>query len=165
MTIVPTVPDDAAAEEADFTALVTAETRRLVGLATLVMGNAAEAEDAVQEAVIDAWRGWHSLRSAERGPAWLTTICVRRCLRSKRLLARLPTAGWPPDLAAPQRADDVDWDAAFRTLSRQQRAVVLLHYRYGYSLDECARAAGCRPGTARTHLSRALRKLREVLDA
>ncbi len=165
MTIAPTVPENAARDEAGFTALVAAETRRLLGLATLIMGNAAEAEDAVQEAVIDAWRGWGSLRSTDRGPAWLTAICIRRCLRRKRLLARLPMAGWPVNLAVPQRAEDVDWDAAFRALSRQQRAVVLLHYRYGYSLDECADALGCRPGTARTHLSRALRKFREELDA
>jgi RNA polymerase sigma-70 factor (ECF subfamily) len=164
VTIVPTLPEDAARQEVDFSTLVAAETRRLLALATLVIGNADEAEDAVQEAMIDAWRGWRSLRSADRGAAWLTTICVRRCLRRKRLLARLPMAGWPADLPAPQRADDVNWDAAFRTLSRQQRAVVLLHYRHGYSLDECARAVGCRPGTARTHLSRALKKFREVLD-
>ena len=49
-------------------------------------------------------------------------------------------------------------------LSRRQRAVVVLHYSYGYTLDECSRFMGCRPGTARQHLARALTHLRETLN-
>lgn len=166
MTIVPTIPHDADSVEIDhvFSALAAAETPRLLALATLVIGDASEAEDAVQEALIDAWRAWRSLRATDRGAAWLTTICVRRCLRRRRLLARFPRGAWPAGLAAPQRNDDLNWDGAFRQLSRQQRAVVLLHYLHGYSLDECADAMGCGPGSARTHLSRALRKFRGALD-
>src|SRR5207253_10799386 len=50
---------------------------------------------------------------------------------------------------------------SFRGLTRQQRAVVALHYQYGYTLDECAGLMGCRPGTARSHLARALQTPRE----
>lgn len=52
-------------------------------------------------------------------------------------------------------------DEAFARLSRQQRAVVVLHYQYGYTLDECSVLMRCRPGSARQHLARALRRLRE----
>jgi len=52
---------------------------------------------------------------------------------------------------------------AFRSLSTKQRAVVVLHYHHGYSLDECASLLGCRPGTARSHLARALTTMRKEL--
>jgi RNA polymerase sigma-70 factor (ECF subfamily) len=55
-------------------------------------------------------------------------------------------------------------DGAFAALSRQQRAVVVLHYLYGYTLDECSQYMGCRPGSARQHLARALSRLRETLN-
>jgi RNA polymerase sigma factor (sigma-70 family) len=54
--------------------------------------------------------------------------------------------------------------AAFAVLSRQQRAVIVLHYLYGYTLDECSEYMGCRPGSARQHLARALSRLRENLN-
>jgi DNA-directed RNA polymerase specialized sigma24 family protein len=41
--------------------------------------------------------------------------------------------------------------------------VITLHYHFGYSLDECASLMGCRPGTARSHLGRALAMLRRKL--
>ena len=59
------------------------------------------------------------------------------------------------------------WDRAMadalRNLSVRQRQVVALHYGYGYTLDEVATILGCRGGTVRAHLSRALEKLREAL--
>jgi RNA polymerase sigma factor (sigma-70 family) len=58
----------------------------------------------------------------------------------------------------------VDWDAAFGHLSRQQRAVVILHYRHELTLDEAASLMGCRPGSARRHLSRALIRLRKEIE-
>ena len=62
------------------------------------------------------------------------------------------------------RLTDVDLERALRRLSVRQRAVIGLHYVYGYSLDEAAAALGCRPGTARSHLNRALSTLREHME-
>jgi DNA-directed RNA polymerase specialized sigma24 family protein len=76
---------------------------------------------------------------------------------------------WSPT-AAPDRPIldgwSLDFDKAFRRLSPPQRAAFLLHFHYGYTLDECAGLLGCRPGTARSHLGRAVAKLRkEFADA
>ena len=65
--------------------------------------------------------------------------------------------------AAPEEPD-LDLDRCYRRLSRQQRAVVTLHYQYGYTIDECATLIGCQPGTARSHLARALASLRKELE-
>jgi len=63
--------------------------------------------------------------------------------------------------------DAEDWDPtvarALTLLSERQRAVVALHYGYGYSMDETAAVLGCRGGTVRSRLARALTALRRSM--
>ena len=148
-----------------FEAAVHAESGRLFAVAYSILRDAQEAEDAVQETMELAWRSWEALRDPSKRSAWLRQICVRRAIRSRRrLLPRL----WLADtrdvnLQLPEDPD-LDLDRTFRRLTRQQRAVVSLHYEYGYTLDECAALIGCQPGTARSHLARALASLRKELS-
>ena len=59
----------------------------------------------------------------------------------------------------------IDIDRAYQRLSVRQRAALTLNFRYGYSVAECAEMMGCRPGTVRSHLARALASLRkEIAD-
>jgi RNA polymerase sigma-70 factor (ECF subfamily) len=153
-----------------FSAAIRRETPRLLGIAHSILDDAAAAEDAVQEALLLAWRSWDRLRDPRRRQAWLVRICVRHALRTRRRhLARLRLeAPADTDVAELPRhlADSpVDWPAAWRALSPAQRGVLTLHYHHGYTLDECAAAMGCRPGTARRHLHRALEKLRREVEA
>lgn len=145
-----------------------AATPRMLAVATLILGNTRDAEDAVQDAMLSAWRRWDQLRDSARREAWLTQICVRQSLRNAQRLRmrRTREVHIPDDAIGPLggRDDAVRWHEAFQRLSRRQRAVVVLHYQYGYTLDECAELIGCRPGTARQHLARALRRLREKLS-
>lgn len=156
--------DDQAPADESFEAVVRTETGRLFGVAYSILRDVQEAEDAVQETMELAWRSWDRLREPSKRGAWLRRICVRRCLRIYRGLIR---RSFLVDHAATAAADtdqrDLDLDRSYRRLTRQQRAVVALHYEYGYSLDECAALIGCRPGTARSHLGRALATLREEL--
>jgi DNA-directed RNA polymerase specialized sigma24 family protein len=148
-----------------FEAVVHAESGRLYAVAYSILRDVQEAEDAVQETMELAWRSWASLRDPSKRSAWLRQICVRRAIRSRRrLLPRL----WLAETAhvgRPTPGDsDVDLDRGYRRLTRPQRAVVALHYEYGYTLDECAALIGCQPGTARSHLARALASLRKELN-
>jgi RNA polymerase sigma factor (sigma-70 family) len=160
------VTDDPAAE---YQAVLSREGRKLYALALSVLGDRAEAEDALQETMERAWRSWDQLRQPERRGSWLATICVRRslALRHRLRLRRRDAAVDAPDTpelaAVVVPGGDIDLTRALRTLSRQQRAVVALHYIYGYTLDDCAPVMGCSPGSVRTHLSRALATLRERL--
>lgn len=148
-----------------FEAVVHAESGRLFAVAYSVLRDAKEAEDAVQETLEQAWRSWEELRDPSKRTAWLRQICVRRAVRSRRrLLSRLWLADRLDAHAQPGEDPDLDLDRSYRRLTRQQRAVVTLHYEYGYSLDECAALLGCRPGTARSHLARALARLRKELS-
>jgi RNA polymerase sigma-70 factor (ECF subfamily) len=147
----------------DFEAAVRQHSGGLFAMAYSILRDRHAADDAVQETAEQAWRGWDSLRDPGRRGAWMRQICVRRCLRQRRG-ARLAD-----DLEAavspfPEVARDLAIDAAFQRLSPKQRAVVALHYRHGYGLDECAELMGCAPGTARSHLARALASLRKELS-
>ena len=62
-------------EIADFLA---GETDRLKTLAAAILGNVGDAEDAVQDTLIAAWRSWSAVRDESKREAWLTTICVRQ---------------------------------------------------------------------------------------
>lgn len=161
-----------------FEAVAQSQARRLYGLAFSILGDAGEAEDAVQETLVLAWKAWDRLRDESARPAWLTRICVNHCVRRRGLLSRLPWPSGAREEVVPGAPEVARWSAeaagephraqvsaAFDRLSVRQRAVLTLHYHHGYSLDECAGLIGCRPGTARSHLARGLASLREELDS
>ena len=159
----------ATASEADYEAAVRLEGRRLYAMALSILGDAGEAEDALQETMERAWRSWSRLRDPSKRSAWLATICVRRCFvlrRRLRVVRRGDSIDAPggPDIGVLSRQVDVDLVRALDTLSNRQRAVIALHYMYGYTLDECAPVMGCGRGTVRTHLFRALTTLRGQLS-
>lgn len=140
------------------------EARALFGLALSILRDRHEAEDAVQDTMEIAWKSGSSVRDEERQSAWLKKVCLRRCLRVRRgLMRRLFLSDIAPVQAQPIDPVDPTLDRACGELTRQQRAVITLHYHYGYSLDECATLMDCRPGTARSHLAHALATLRRQL--
>lgn len=144
-----------------------AELPRLMALAYSILRDREQASDAVQDTAEQAWRSWATLRQPDRRAAWLSTICFRQALRRARAerRQRLIPGHHRADIERGVEGHDVDLERALRQLSLRQRAVVGLHYVYGYSLDEVAAILGCRPGTARSHLNRALGRLRELLEA
>jgi RNA polymerase sigma factor (sigma-70 family) len=152
-----------------FQEVVAPEADRLFRLAVAIVDDPGEAEDAVQETFLIAWRRWASLQSYEHQAAWLTRVCVRECLRRRRSLTRRHHPGSAADSrqASPQPSyldgSLMDLHHAYQSLSPPQRAMVTLHLHDGYTVVECAAMLGCRPGTARSHLGRAVAKLRKEL--
>jgi RNA polymerase sigma-70 factor, ECF subfamily len=151
--------------------------RRLVGLAGLVCGDVASAEDIVQTALERAWRSRDRLQDAARLRPWLDRIVVREAARERRsrlawLSRRLrPTSDGMkatslPEIEDPATAPAADWLAlrsAFEALSAPQRAVVVLHLHAGYTIDETAAALGVPRETVRSRLRVARDQLRHAL--
>jgi RNA polymerase sigma-70 factor, ECF subfamily len=150
--------------------LVLAQQRRLFLIALAIVRDPGEAEDAVQDSFLAAWRRWDSVRDEGRREQWLTTICVRQCFRRRRGLMRWVVSEPDASMASAEHVRFqgrlLDLDRAQAKLSRQQRAALVLSYHHGYSADQCAELMGLAPGTVRSHLARALATLRkEMTDA
>jgi RNA polymerase sigma-70 factor (ECF subfamily) len=121
--------------------------------------------------MLGAWRDLPSLRDPERFDAWLHRLVVHACYSEsrgeRRWMARvrvlstdLPSV---PDLARSVAARE-ELEGAFRRLSPEQRAVVVLHHHLGYPLTEIAATLGIPEGTARSRLHYAVRLLRAALN-
>jgi RNA polymerase sigma-70 factor (ECF subfamily) len=154
--------------EASFNAILGAEKRRLYGIAYTILRDHAEAEDALQETMLKAWRSWESVRNDNARRNWLVRVCVNQCINRRRGL-RLREFGRvarghdeaPVDPRFGGRL--VDLDRSYRKLSPKQRAAVLLHYHHGYSIDECADLMKCSSGSVRTHMARAIAAMRKEM--
>lgn len=154
-----------------FASLAASVVDRCYALAYRILRDHGRAEDATQVALLGAWRDLASLRDPDRFDAWLYRLVVNACYvearGQRRWVARIrvleidpPTT---PDLATAASVRD-DLDHAFRGLTPEQRAVVVLHHHLGYALTEIAATLGIPVGTARSRLFYAVRQLRTALD-
>ncbi len=144
---------------------------RLLGIARKILRDPDAAEDALQQAVIQAWRDLPRLRDPERFDAWLSKLLVSACYREargkRRFAAQIGRLAAEPaeDDDAEGRADRERIEQAFLVLSPAHRAVVVLHHYADLPLAEVATIMGIAPGTARSRLHYALRALRAALEA
>ena len=155
-----------------FATLVQQTGDRMYAIATRILRDADLAEDALQGALIAAWRNLPTLRDPARLEAWLRKLLVHACYaeaRRRRTWATnirvLPVDGpvGPDGLFSIVERDALD--RAFGRLSVEQRAVFVLHHHVGLALTEIADTLGIPAGTARSRLHYATRTLRSVIEA
>jgi RNA polymerase sigma factor (sigma-70 family) len=135
----------------------------MYGLALAITTNVHDAEDAYQIAWTNALRHWEQIRDVSKRRSWLASITARSASHIRR--RRALTSRWQAPLSDAMALSSVmRWDAdlgtAIAQLSTRQRAVIVLHYGHGFTLEEIAAILKCRGGTVRSHLSRALANLR-----
>jgi RNA polymerase sigma-70 factor (ECF subfamily) len=167
-----TLIEAAASGDSDaFAALASTRVDRLYATAVLMLRDHTGAEDAVQEALVRAWRDLPSLRDRERFDAWLRRLLVRSCYDEARRNRRhrgnvtlLPQHELPTPDSSAQLADRDEMDAALGRLSRDHRAIVVHHYFLGLSLAEIAHALDIPLGTAKSRLHHARIALRDGLE-
>ncbi len=156
-------------EEA-FKVLIGPRLDRAYGLAWHLLGNAADAEDACQEALLVAWSAWPRLRDPARFEAWFDRILVNTCIEHLRRRSRRPRTTLPdePDVAdGDVLTASVERDAIGRALERlslEHRAVVVLRCWADLSTEAVAERLGVPPGTVRSRLHYALGALRADLE-
>jgi RNA polymerase sigma-70 factor, ECF subfamily len=155
-----------------FSVLVRASFPRLYGVAKLILRDPDRAQDAVQDALVLAWRHVRALRDADAWDAWLHRLTVRACYRSARKEKRrnLVELHMVPD-REPAGALDfslsvVEHDRLGRELGRlpiDQRAVMVLHFYLDLPLVETAEILDIPVGTAKSRLHRGLSTLRAAM--
>jgi RNA polymerase sigma-70 factor (ECF subfamily) len=152
-----------------FVAALEAELAMAYRLAGYLMADSAEAQDAVQEASVRAWRGWANLRERERFHAWFSQILVNVCRTKLRQRSKRRTVD----------VDDVDLESgdpfraalardvigrALSVLSTELRMVVVLRYWGELSLAEIADRLHIPIGTVKSRHHAAIQALRRRID-
>lgn len=155
-----------------FGSLAAAVIGRLSGAASLMLRDPDAADDAVQEALVRAWRDLPGLRDPARFEAWLQRIMVRACHDQLRQRRRESANEREQDPGKAMAADEIamvaDRDelmAAMGGLSNPQRAAVVLHYFVGMSHSQIAEVMGDPVGTVKARLRRSLGYLQAALAA
>ena len=159
-------------DQAAFAEIASATYGRMHSLAYGILRDRPNAEDAVQQAMLEAWRSLPKLRDPARFEAWTYRLTVNACYaESKRAKRWLPNMAVDPlrEPVAPDEfgpvADREILDRGFRQLSVDQRAVLVLRHLVGLPLEEVARTLDIPTGTARSRLYRALQMMRASVDA
>ncbi|MET8468867.1 RNA polymerase sigma factor [Streptomyces sp. NPDC006422] len=163
-------------DEDAFAVLVQRHAPALLRLATRLLGSRTEAEDAVQDAFVSAWRRLPEFRGAAAFGTWMYRIVTNRCLnvlRSRRPVVPLEKV---PDVAAPEHAvsparitearDAVrELGEALDQLSAEQRACWVLRELDGRPYDFIADTVGISQEAVRARVFRARRTLTQALGA
>ncbi|HVY08913.1 MAG TPA: RNA polymerase sigma factor SigM [Mycobacteriales bacterium] len=152
-----------------FGELVTRHRDRLWAVALRTLGNREDAADAVQDALLSAYRGAAGFRGGSAVTTWLHRIVVNACLDLARRRAVRPTQPLleEPATSAPDALGARDTalavTAALRTLPIDQAAAVVLVDIEGYSVEEASRILGVPTGTVKSRCARARARLAEQL--
>jgi RNA polymerase sigma factor (sigma-70 family) len=162
-----------------FSELVRRHQDRLWAVAVRTTGNPDDASDALQEALVSAFRRAGTFRGDAQVTTWLHRIVVNSCLDRIRRRKAKPTDPLPDDQdhraerAGRSAADDpaetserrADVLAALRELNEDQRAALVLVDMEGYSVEEAAGILGCAPGTVKSRCARGRARLVPLLTS
>ncbi len=152
-----------------FASLYSEYYRALYKTAFYILGNEQDAEDTVMETVTDVYTGIGKLRAPEAFEGWLFKILYNKARRKRGTLAFRATLALEEQLEAPGRdagqiGVSVDLMRALATLSRTERAILVLAICEGRSSAEIGGILGLNPNTVRSKQMRALAKLRAILE-
>ena len=182
----------ALAEDLDraFDALVVAHQDRLYTIALRMLGDAGDAEEAAQDALVRAYRALASYDESRirelqlRG--WLTTIVLNRCrsvgarratrgprpvsidadtAASRAVIEPEAPAGAGPTEVAERHAERDRWAARLSALPAHYRTAVVLRHVDGMSYPEAAAVLGRPEGTVKAQVHRGIALLRTMLEA
>ena len=145
---------------------------RLFAIAQRILRDVDRAEDALQDALVIAWRDLRGLRDPDRFDAWLQrlliNVCIAQATRERRRTANLRVLPIDGPAAPDELLSVADRDLlerGFRRLPPDQRAILVLHHYLGFEPSEIAETLGIPAGTARSRLHHAHRAMRAALEA
>jgi RNA polymerase sigma-70 factor (ECF subfamily) len=155
---------------ADVGSLVLARLGDSYRLARAILLDDRDAEDAVQEASIAAWRRAGSLRDPASFGAWFDRILVNVCrdqLRRRRRAVPVVAPAIEVEVVAepPDTGTDAELDRAIAALDIDHRVVLVMRYWQDLTVDDIAGRLGIPAGTVKSRLRNGLKRLRADLEA
>jgi RNA polymerase sigma-70 factor (ECF subfamily) len=156
-----------------FAVIVDGSLGRLYAVARLIVRDGDRAHDAVQEALVEAWRDIRGLRDPDRVDAWFRRLVVRACYRQIRSERRrsvvelhiVPHETLTEDASEVAFVDRDVLERGFARLDPEHRAVLVLRYYLDLTVPEVADTLDIPLGTAKSQLSRAIAEMRAALEA
>jgi RNA polymerase sigma-70 factor (ECF subfamily) len=153
-----------------FEMIIRTQSRPLFAIAYGILQNREEAEDAVQDALIKAWKSRWRVRDPEKFPAWLGTIARYRAHDLLRKRRTVPLEEQLNDVPAERTGDpspDIDrqqqLQSAMATLPELHRSAIALRYLENMDYATIERTLGLSNGALRGILGRALSAMRKQL--
>ncbi len=162
-------------DEAAFQLIVDEHREAVFRLAYLLLGDADDAEDLAQETFIRALRYLHRYDPERALRPWLLSIAANLARNRRRSLGRYWAAlqrlagQFPAESTTPESYSTQAFEAdalwrAVRGLNGAEQEIIYLRYFLELSVAETAEALGVQPGTVKSRLHRALKRLREVIE-
>jgi RNA polymerase sigma-70 factor (ECF subfamily) len=159
-------------DERAFTEIVNSITDRFLGVAHRILRDTALAEDAVQQALLSAWRDLPDLRDPARFDGWSYRLLIRACYMEARKRKRWHPATIVRSIAEPAAPDLIGGiiererlERGFARLSVEHRAVLVLTYFNDLPAEQVAQALDVPVGTVYSRLHRAHQALRGAVEA
>ena len=141
--------------------------QNLYRFALYMLGNPADAEDVVSDAVTDAWMTIGKLRSEEAFDGWVFRILSNKCRRKRKEYVNKPLE-WKEESVVVSGADDLVENyhlrRIFGELDEEDRMIIGMHIFGGYTSREISEMTGINANTIRSRESRALKKMAEKLE-
>lgn len=138
----------------------------LYRLALSYLKNKEDAEDAVQDAFVKYFCGFHLPVSEDQTRAWLIRVTINHChdLLRKRSYRMHDSLEDVVELVAAEEPETKDLLELIRNLPDKYKDVIILHYLEGYSVEEAAGILGVSPSAIKMRLKRGRESLREELE-
>jgi len=150
--------------ESEFTAWLSIHQKNLIKTARIICFDRQNADDVLQEALADIYQRWSKIRNHENLEAYTVRVMMSKHADLRRKWARRQTESETTLEMADFFLESIDnsdavaesllVQAALKSLTAPQRAVLLLAYNYGYLLREIAEILDMQQGTVASHLAR-----------
>jgi RNA polymerase sigma-70 factor, ECF subfamily len=156
-----------------FARLVAPNLPAALAVATLIAGSRADGSDAVQDALIAAWRGLHSLRDPAAFPSWFRKLTVRSAMKAAGRRRRIRIAELSLDEPGADAGNNTldralelrALDRAFDRLEPKDRTILALRHARDFSTQSIAEVLSVPEGTVKSRVHSAMQRLRAAYEA
>lgn len=146
-----------------FARLILSHKETLYRVAMSYVGHVQDAEDAISETILKAFRSVGKLRNGAYFRTWLVRILINECKDTLKRRKRGPESAAVEPTEHDSRLDGVDLFETVMLLPEDTRTAAVLYYYEDMTGEEISKMLGVNPVTVRTRLSRARNQLKEML--
>ena len=150
-------------DEQRFTDAVRQYQKLLFHIAYAMLHDEQDCADAVQQALLNAWRTRGKLRNEQAIKAWLSRILVNECNTVLRRKKRARFTELSDDWPAPPQVDNLPLHNALEQLPPQTRIPIVLGYLEGFTIAEISQTLHIPTGTVKSRMSQGRKQLGEML--